>query len=234
MSPDSFAGMKIRYLIIIGCLAAALASCTRDKFVVEGLVPDPAFEGSKIYLVALDGPLSQNVDSALITGNKFRFNLPADSLGVRILRIPVRYPAAVEDLVVITEAGKIDVEMSASSRGSGTRLNDLIRGWKDDRWKYDSLQYDIYTRTISPAADPEISDSLLRQSTKLAGEYMSGITTMMNNNLYNGVGLLLFKIYYPSLPLETRKKVLELTGDIYLKRDLQLWSMVQFDQELSD
>jgi hypothetical protein len=226
--------MKTLFFIIIGCLAAAVASCTRDSFIVEGVVPDPAFEGSKVYLVALDGPFSQNIDSCAISGNRFRLEIPADSLGVRILRIPVRYPSAAEDLVIITESGKIDVELSSSSHGSGTRLNDLIRGWKKDRWEYDSLQYDIYTRSVSPGADPEVSDSLLRHSTKLAGEYMERITAMMNNNLYNGVGLLLFKIYYPSLPLETRKKVLELTGDIYMKRDLQLWSMIQFDQELSD
>lgn len=226
--------MKVRIYIVLFSFAAFL-SCGREaRFITEGSVENPAFEGSKVYLVALDAPISKKVDSTEISNGKFRFSIPADSFGVKILRVPAKFPDVVEDLLVVTEAGTIHARMSAVSTGSGTKLNDMLMAWKNEKRLYDSLQFDSYMRQGNPGSDPELNDSLMRQSADLARKHLSYVVNMINGNMHNGIGLLFFKVYYRDLPQETKNKVLEQTGDEYLKRDLQIWSMVTMDRKLTE
>ncbi len=50
------------------------ASCTRTETItVRGTVSDPKLNNSKVYFVALDGPISKDVDSTIIVDGKFSF-----------------------------------------------------------------------------------------------------------------------------------------------------------------
>jgi len=221
--------MNKTFPVFIGLLS--IVSCTHpEPFRIDGTVPDTKFKGSKIYLVALDGPVSKNVDSTIIKDGKFHFEKKPDSLCVTILRVPVNYQNPVEDLVVITESGRLDVVMSSISRGHGTRLNNILQQWKDRKHTYDSLQRDIYIRKNSENKTQDTADSLMWQSQQLGVEFMADVVNLMNENLQNGIGLLLFKIYYHALPSEVKKRVLELTGDTFLEKDGQLKMMVMYDQ----
>ena len=134
--------MKKTYVFLFSLLL--LASCSKkETFKVEGSVPDSTFNGSKIYLVALDGPISRNVDSAIIADGKFHFEKEADSLCVKILRVPARFPDIIQDLVVILEPGNLKVNMSVNSHGEGTRLNNILQNWKEKKLSYDSIQWDL-------------------------------------------------------------------------------------------
>lgn len=226
--------MKTRIFIILLSLAAFFSCNKRPQFVAEGTVENPVFEGSTIFLVALDAPVTRKVDSTIIRNQRFRFQIPADSLGVKILRVPARFPDVIEDFIVVTEPGTVHVQMSASSKGSGTRLNNMLMDWKQQKRVYDSVQFDNYMRQGSPGTDPALTDSLLKQSGEMAGKHLSYVMNTINQNLHNGIGLLFFKIYYNDLPKETKDKVLELTGDLYLKKDLQIWSTVTMDQKLAE
>jgi len=54
--------MKRIFIAYIGLLFTT--SCHyKETFTIEGKITDETFTGSKIYLVALDGPVSKNVDS---------------------------------------------------------------------------------------------------------------------------------------------------------------------------
>lgn len=215
--------------VFIGLLS--IASCTRpEPFRIDGTVPGTTFEGSKIYLVALDGPVSKNVDSSFIRNGKFLFEKKADSMGVKILRVPARFPDVVEDLVVITEPGNLEVVMSSNSHGHGTRLNNILQEWKNRKHINDSLQRDLYFRKNMEGVTQAVSDSLLRYSRELNTDFMGVVVKLMNENLDNGIGLLLFKVYYHTLPAEVKERVLELTGDTYLEKDKELKRIVMYDQ----
>jgi hypothetical protein len=55
----------------------------------------------------------------------------------------------------------------------------------------------------------------------------------MNENLHNGIGLLLFKIYYQELSTEEKKNILAETQKLYSKYDAQLKLMISNDRNLS-
>jgi len=212
-----------------------LFSCKHaGTFTVDGVVPDTVFNGSKVYLVALDGPITKRVDSTVLTDGKFHFEMKADTLGVRILRIPFRLPDMVEDLVVVTEAGTMTAELSSDSHGSGTPLNNKLQGWKDKKRAYERMQQAIFNNIKEAGSDSLKADSLKKYSAKLSALFKADNRKMMRENIKNGIGLLLFKVYYHDLSAEERKEILEHTGILYPDHDAQLKLMISNDQDLKN
>lgn len=212
----------------------AIASCRHeDTIKIEGSVPDSTFNGSKVYLVALDGPVSKDVDSAIISEGSFSFEKTADSLRVKILRIPARYPDAVEDLVVVLEAGHLNAVLSGNSHGKGTRLNDKLQKWKDKKHTADSMQRDLYSRIKEPGADKKTIDSLMGASAQLSQNYRAYVSDLMNENNQNGIGLLLFKVYYHDLSTGEKLRILKMTENKYIDKDGQLKLMIKSDSSLA-
>jgi hypothetical protein len=218
--------MMIRIQIIISMLLFITSCSSKETFKVEGRINDETLNGSKVYLVALDGPISKNVDSTIISEGNFRFEKKADSLCVKILRVPVRYPNAIEDLVVVTEPGILKAVLSYNSHGEGTRLNNVLQQWKENKRITDSIQYSLILKE-KKEENKEAADSLRQYSEVLYRQSMSGVVTLINENMNNGIGLLLFKVYYNNLPVEVRKRILEKTGDLYTERDAQLKLLIE-------
>jgi hypothetical protein len=214
---------------------AVTASCTRtETIIVRGTVSDPKLNNSKVYFVALDGPISKDVDSTIIVDGKFSFKKKADSLCIKILRVPVRYPDAVEDLVAVLEAGTLNVKLSANSHGEGTRLNNILQEWKDIKHTHDSIQSALYTRKAEKGISSDSVASLMKRSVILNQEYRSYVMNLMNENLQNGIGLVLFKIYYHEFSTEEKKRILNITGDLYRDNDAQLKNMIDNDANLKN
>jgi hypothetical protein len=222
---------KVSYVLL---LLLFTVSCSHtDTLVVKGKVTDPSLNNSKVYFVALDGPISKNVDSTIIVDGKFSFEKGADTLSVKILRVPVRYPDSVEDLVTVLEEGTLEVELSSVSHGSGTRLNNILQDWKNVKHIHDSIQSSIYTRKAEEGISQDTIASLMKRSVILNQEYRTYVMDLMNENLNNGIGLLLFKIYYHALTPEERKRILDITGNSYPDHDAQLKLMISNDKSLN-
>ncbi|MEI8224627.1 MAG: DUF4369 domain-containing protein [Bacteroidota bacterium] len=205
-------------------------SCNhKETFTIEGKVPDETLWGSKIYLVALDGPVTKNVDSTVIVDGSFRFETVADSLCVKIIRVPVRYPDIIEDLVVVTESGILNVVLSASSHGDGTHLNNILQEWKERKHAYDSVQWELYSGKTREGITQEVTDSLMSYSIKLNNIFMSDVVRLQNENMHNGIGLFLFKLYFNALPAGEKDRILEITGNTYLDKDAELKKMIGSD-----
>ena len=218
--------------IFIAYIALIIAtSCNHNEnFIIEGKITDETFTGSKIYLVALDGPVSKNVDSTVIVGGSFRFETVADSMCVKIIRVPVRYPDLIEDFVVVTEPGKINVVMSAISHGKGTRLNNILQGWKEKKHNYDSIQWALYSRINKGSLNQQASDSLNSSIKKLNKIFISDVIRLQNENIHNGIGLLLFKLYFNALPEGEKNRILDITGKTYSEKDAELKRMIASDR----
>jgi hypothetical protein len=201
--------------IIISLLSLLIfSSCTtKDSFVINGKVSDVALNGSKIYLVALDGPITKDVDSTVVKDNRFMFRKSADSLKIWILRVPLKITSSVEDLVVVAEPGTLQV-------------------WKDDKNSYDSLQWSLYKQK-NETTDPEIADSLMTLSVNLNQLNKAEILQLINENLYNGIGLLLTKVYYNDLTPDFKNKIIEQMGNIYSEKDAQLKVMIANDRNVN-
>jgi len=223
-----------RFLLVYLIFLLTVSCVHKETFKVNGIVPDTTFEGSKVYFVALDGPITKDVDSTIIIDGKFSFVKKADTMCTKILRVPVRYPNGVEDLVTVLEAGTIEVSLSSNSYGQGTRLNNKLKEWKDMKRSHDSIQSTLYTQKAMEGISQATIDSLMRYSVILKQEYRSYVTSLMNENLYNGIGLLLFKVYYHDFPPEERKRILDLTGNLYRDNDEQLKGMIDNDASLKN
>lgn len=106
--------MKAKFLAL-ACIPLMVA-CTPSKKMchLEGSLPDTTSDGLFVYLMHNDQP----IDSAAITGGKFVFDIPADSIYVLQLKGPGGKP-----LPVVVESGRVQVDM-AKGVASGTPLND--------------------------------------------------------------------------------------------------------------
>ncbi len=208
---------------VLSALFLIITSCLKhETFKVDGWVPDTLFEGSKVYLVALDAPVTRNVDSTTVNEGRFMLEVDADSTDVKIFRIPARFPDVIEDLVVIPEPGTIKVVLDSVSCGEGTRLNNILQQWKERKHIHDSIQWSLFVRKNVNESDQTESDSLLEVSERMNDIFLTDIINLLNENLYNGIGLLLFKIYYDALPAAEKNYVMEQTGKAYFERDAEL------------
>lgn len=208
---------------LITVLFFLCGSCKKPPvFRIEGKVPDKVFSGSKVYLVALDAPLTRKVDSTVVENGSFSFETEADSFSVRILRIPAKFPDIVEDLVVIAEAGTVYAVLDSISHGHGTRLNNILQDWKKGKRFHDSLQWDIVRQVRMEGSDKAINDTLNALSEKISESMLSENIRLLNENLFNGIGLLIYKLYFDALPAGEINYVTQKTGKIYLEKDAQL------------
>jgi hypothetical protein len=224
----------MRRILVAGLILLVAASCShKETFRIDGTVADTTFNGSKVYLVALDGPISKNVDSTILVNGSFNFEKKADSLSVRILRIPARFPKVIEDLVVVLEPGSLNVRLSDNSYGTGTRLNNMLQSWKEKKHGCDLMQASIYSQIRETGTSREKIDSLRNYSDRLSLIFRADVRRMMNENLHNGIGLLLFKVYYQELSTEEKKNILKATGKLYSTKDAQLKLMITNDHNLS-
>ena len=221
----------MKRIIVFLCSLVIFALCSKKETIkIEGSLPDSTFNGSKIYLVALDGPISRNVDSTIITDRKFYFEKEADSMCVKILRVQARLQFSIQDLVVVLEPGDLKVNMSANSHGEGTRLNNILQSWKDKKLSYDSIRWDLNKEKRENGAAFQLIDSITNFSKKMDFMYKSYVMKLMNDNINNGIGLLLFKVYYPELTAADKLRILKKTGNLYKRKDAQLKLMIEKDR----
>jgi len=208
-----------------------VVSCSqKETFRVDGSVPDTTFNGSKVYLVALDGPISRNVDSTFIVNRTFDFEKRADSLCVEIIRAPLLARNALQELVVVNEKGTLNVVLSTNSHSEGTRLNNILQEWKELKQSYDSAQETLYSQKSREGVSKKFIDSIMKYSDSLGKNYESYVMQLMNENIHNGIGLLLFKVNYQNLAGEDKKRILKQTGKLYCRKDAQLRLMISNDK----
>lgn len=212
-----------KIFLLITVLIFLSASCRKSPvFRIEGKVPDEVFSGSNVYLVALDAPLTRRVDSTVVENGSFSFEIEADSFSVMILRIPARFPDIIEDLVVVAEDGTVLAVLDSISHGSGTRLNNILQEWKNGKRFHDSLQWDIVRQVSIAGSDNAKTDTLKALSGKISESMLSENIRLLNENLFNGIGLLIYKLYFDSLPVDEINYITQKTGKLYLEKDAQL------------
>lgn len=155
----------MRNLFIISALALLLLSlsgCSKKTSPTEshisGVVTDASKEGKKIFLVPVDGLQdAAHVDSTVIKDGKFEFT--KDSTAMEVIRLDYHFRENVQELLVVTEPGEIEVTIGPNSTTAGTPQNDSLQVWKDQiirfnttynrlRMQNDSLHNDSITQRL--------------------------------------------------------------------------------------
>lgn len=119
--------LALTAVFFTGCNTAKTdgARCCR----IHGTAGD-RFEGKKIFLVPVTRPATMHtVDSVVIKDGKFEFT--ADTCDMRVIRIDYHYRSGVQDLLVVTEPGDVEVTIDSVSSCKGSPQNDSLQAWKE-------------------------------------------------------------------------------------------------------
>ncbi len=133
---------KILFFFFVAMFFACKNNDTSNKFVVEGFVKDSAFNGHKIYLVAMDEK-TFGVDSTFVKDNKFSFTRDKEYIAdIRFGKysFELRKTHFVQNLLVVTEPGVLQVEISENSSAKGTPQNEFLQKWKELTVKSNELR----------------------------------------------------------------------------------------------
>lgn len=124
----------MKKIFFIAALALLFVSCTDSsrEFSIYGTVTNPDLEGACIYLVPMLEevilPSRENLDSTFIKEGKFEFHGNVERISD--LRLERYRRIDVQNLLVVTEPGTINVTIGLESFGGGTPQNDSLQVWK--------------------------------------------------------------------------------------------------------
>ena len=129
-----------------------LASCAQsNEYVIYGTVTNPDLEGAQVFLVPLENPVKETIDSVYIKNQMFEFRGNEEKMAdIRIERFK---RLGNENLLVITEPGETYVTIGPVSSSRGTPQNDSLQVWKNLTMQYrmkqiDREYYHVRTREI--------------------------------------------------------------------------------------
>lgn len=121
----------IKKILTLLAAACVLASCSQKskEYVIHGTVTNPELEGAQMFLVPMTDISSETVDSVVIRNLKFEFRGTEEKMAE--LRVEKLKRMGMENLLVVTEPGDINVTIGAVSSGMGTVQNDSLQVWKN-------------------------------------------------------------------------------------------------------
>lgn len=121
-----------------------LASCTNpaNEFVIEGSLPSNKYDGEWMYLVPMGPHTPADVDSVMITNGTF--TLKGSEERMRVLRVRHRLRFYIQELLVVTEPGTIQVKADQVGSVTGTPQNDALQEWKTRRERNSTLLMNAY------------------------------------------------------------------------------------------
>jgi hypothetical protein len=155
---------KILLCFMVVTAMALLYSCQQSnggKCHIVGTVHGEAYEGKRIFLVPLNGPATaETVDSMEIKDGKFHFE--PDSVQMYKILLDYHYRAGLQQLIVVSEPGTIQVTIDSISHATGTPQNDSLEQWK--------IQTEIHNRQLGMMRKNIVS--LNKQGDSLQAKYI--------------------------------------------------------------
>ena len=174
---------KVNKLLIISFLAAIIfAACetSQNSYVVNGVVPDEAYDDYMAYVYDLD--TREVIDSVIVVDGKFTY---AGTVEVAVVR---QFRLGSHSAVVILEKGNINVDMSNSKSVTGTRLNNELSKYLTEM----AALQDERAAKLAETADLEENERR-RRNDEISRQYRENVvvlaTRMFNANKNNAVGL---------------------------------------------
>ena len=116
----------MRKLLYLFLLAVVLYSCrSGNEYAIRGLVVNPEFEGTKVYLQQMEDGVMVATDSALVTSGAFVFSGSLDSIRLRFVSLDKSVAPLPENRVpILLEQGSISVTFDSVAIVAGTKINE--------------------------------------------------------------------------------------------------------------
>lgn len=138
------------YFSLISLSLLLLASCSGNTCRITATLPDDKNDGKLVYLqeLAIDGEKIINLDSTIIKGNTFKFEVKADSLCVRFLTINEFHGDLTNMVLVFIEKGDVDVNIDTVNVVSGTPMNERYREFLREERHFDMKRTNNYYQVL--------------------------------------------------------------------------------------
>lgn len=184
-----------------------MVSCAQmDKsYVIEGKLSGTTYDGEFVFLVPIDGATAETVDSVQIQNGSFRFEGDASDIVIRILRTRPLLRLELQELLVVTEPGIIDVVLDSVSVARGTPQNEALQKWKERKrtadFAFGSLNQQIRE------ADENKKAKLKIVLQKFDKEYSDFNYNFVKENKNTAVGKFVYKMTGFSFTPEQKKEI---------------------------
>ena len=159
-------GITLLYSLSTSCESGKAKVCR-----IHGVMEDNSRDGSKIFLVPLIKPTNDNVDSVEIRNGRFEFT--TDKLMMAIIRVELKHRYGIQDLLIETEPGDLNVKIGLQSSSNGTPHNDLLQEWKTrtEEFHKERQQAGNSINFLMQSGDSILADKVKRQADSLAIVY---------------------------------------------------------------
>lgn len=165
-------------MVMIGCKNTAAKETCR----IHGTMESSRWDGKKIFLVPMFGLQdAAHVDSVVIKDGKFEFT--ADTMEMKVIRVDYRYRDGVQDLLVVSEPGDVNVVIGANSISGGTPQNDSLQVWKDRMLKF-NMEYGQLRMQAHQSGSDDIFMTKGKEIQKQLREYNIAFTRRMTPGVF--------------------------------------------------
>ena len=171
-----------------------LSACTNHSTVIEGTLPSDRYNNEMVYWVPVEGNHPKPVDSTRINKNTFHLIISAhnrDKMG--IVRVKPLLRLALQDILVFTEKGTVQVKLDSNSSATGTPLNDVLQNWKDRKQIYDKEAYALRKKYKTIGANDK--NGIKEEFENISAAYQDDIYQIIVENKDNEVGKFIYSLH---------------------------------------
>ena len=172
-------------------------SCTGNKSVIEGKVPDASYNNEIVYLVPVKNASSKTVDSTVIRNSRFQFKInPEKQNQIFIIRVKPILRIKLQEILVASEQGTVFVNLDMPSSASGTPLNNVLQQWKEKKFVADSTYYTLNRQYNKETGESEKAQ-LQSELDDIKKEYKTYEDSLVEKNKDNVVGQFIQSLRQP-------------------------------------
>ena len=179
---------------LLGSVILFITACTNHSAVIKGTLPSEQYDNEIVYWVPFKGASSETVDSTLIRKNRFRIVISAHNLNkIGVIRVKPHLRLALQEILVYTEVGTVQVKLDSISSASGTPLNEVLQNWKDKKRIYDKETYNL--RRKLRVADANDKTGIQENIDNLSTTYYNDVFQIVLDSRDNDVGKFIFSLH---------------------------------------
>ena len=170
-----------------------IAACTNHGSIIKGTLPSDRFHDEWIYWVPLVGASYETVDSARINNSSFTIAISSHNLNkMGIIRAKPKLRLALQEILVLAEAGTIQIKLDSISSAAGTALNEVLQNWKEKKGRYDQEIFNL--RRKLRTADEDHKMEIQQNIETASAAYHDDVYRIIVENKSNEVGKFIFSL----------------------------------------
>ena len=153
----------------------------------------------------MENASKETVDSSFIKNGSFQFEGYAKIPEIYVIRAKPVLRYNLEELLVVREAGQMNVKLDKSSSVQGTALNDSLQYWKEQKMKFDLVDIDLIKQYRN--ASDSVKQDLKQRADFLKIDATNFHFNFVLNNKENAVGQFVQKMMGSSFSVEQKQKL---------------------------